>query len=38
MPGFVKPEQLNFTSVVGALVVVGGSMLCALGAAGVAKN
>jgi drug/metabolite transporter (DMT)-like permease len=31
--GFVKPEQLNFTSVIGALVVVGGSMLCALGSA-----
>jgi drug/metabolite transporter (DMT)-like permease len=30
-PGLVKPEQLNALSVVGALVVVGGSMLCALG-------
>jgi drug/metabolite transporter (DMT)-like permease len=33
VPGFVKPEQLNALSVLGALVVVGGSMLCALGAA-----
>jgi drug/metabolite transporter (DMT)-like permease len=33
-PGFVKPEQLNFLSVLGAMVVVGGSMLCALGAFG----
>ena len=33
-PGFVKPEQLNVLSVVGALVVIGGSMLCALGTAG----
>ncbi|MEP7243734.1 MAG: DMT family transporter [Gammaproteobacteria bacterium] len=32
-PGLMKPEQLNFLSVVGALVVVGGSMLCALGSA-----
>jgi drug/metabolite transporter (DMT)-like permease len=32
-PGFVKPEQLNVVSVLGALVVVGGSMLCALGSA-----
>ncbi|HEY1283628.1 MAG TPA: DMT family transporter [Steroidobacteraceae bacterium] len=31
-PALVKPEQLNATSVAGALVVVGGSMLCALGA------
>jgi drug/metabolite transporter (DMT)-like permease len=31
VPGLVKPEQLNVLSVVGALVVVGGSMLCALG-------
>ena len=30
-PGLVKPEQLNALSVVGALVVVGGSALCALG-------
>ncbi len=35
-PGLVKPEQLNLLSVVGALIVVGGSMLCALGAAGAA--
>jgi drug/metabolite transporter (DMT)-like permease len=32
-PGLVKPEQLNVVSVTGALVVVGGSMLCALGTA-----
>jgi drug/metabolite transporter (DMT)-like permease len=32
-PGLVKPEQLNVVSVAGALVVVGGSMLCALGTA-----
>jgi drug/metabolite transporter (DMT)-like permease len=38
LPGFVKPEQLNFASVVGALVVVGGSMLCALGASGAARK
>ena len=38
LPGFVKPEQLNLASVVGALVVVGGSMLCALGAAGPARK
>lgn len=31
-PGLVKPEQLNALSVLGALIVVGGSMLCALGA------
>jgi len=31
-PGLVKPEQLNALSVIGALIVVGGSMLCALGA------
>ncbi len=37
-PGFVKPEQLNFTSVLGAFVVVGGSMLCALGASGVVQK
>src|SRR5262249_37496095 len=30
-PALVKPEQLNVVSVGGALVVVGGSMLCALG-------
>lgn len=30
-PGLVKPEQLNTLSVLGALIVVGGSMLCALG-------
>ncbi len=34
VPGLVKPEQLNFLSVLGALIVIGGSMLCALGAAG----
>ncbi len=33
-PGFVRPEQLNSLSVLGAFVVVGGSMLCALGATG----
>ena len=33
LPGFVKPEQLNSFSVLGAMVVVGGSMLCALGTA-----
>lgn len=32
-PGLVKPEQLNALSVLGALIVVGGSMLCALGVA-----
>ena len=32
-PGLVKPEQLNSLSVLGALIVVGGSMLCALGTA-----
>jgi drug/metabolite transporter (DMT)-like permease len=32
-PGLVKPEQLNTLSVLGALIVVGGSMLCALGVA-----
>ena len=31
-PGLVKPEQLNLLSVLGAMVVIGGSMLCALGA------
>jgi drug/metabolite transporter (DMT)-like permease len=30
-PGLVKPEQLNALSVLGAMVVIGGSMLCALG-------
>jgi drug/metabolite transporter (DMT)-like permease len=30
-PGLVKPEQLNAVSVLGALIVIGGSMLCALG-------
>jgi len=30
-PQVVRPEQLNALSVAGALVVVGGSMLCALG-------
>ena len=34
VPGLVKPEQLNLLSVLGAMIVVGGSMLCALGAAG----
>jgi drug/metabolite transporter (DMT)-like permease len=34
VPGLVKPEQLNWVSVFGALVVVGGSMLCALGTGG----
>jgi drug/metabolite transporter (DMT)-like permease len=32
-PGLVKPEQLHALSVLGALIVVGGSMLCALGVA-----
>jgi drug/metabolite transporter (DMT)-like permease len=32
-PGLVKPEGLNALSVAGALIVVGGSMLCALGTA-----
>lgn len=32
-PGLVKPEQLNALSITGALVVVGGSMLAALGTA-----
>jgi drug/metabolite transporter (DMT)-like permease len=32
-PGLVKPEGLNALSVIGALIVVGGSMLCALGTA-----
>jgi hypothetical protein len=32
-PGLVRPEQLNFLSVLGAMIVIGGSMLCALGAA-----
>ena len=36
-PGLVKPEQLNTLSVLGAMVVVGGSMLCALGTAGTAR-
>ena len=31
-PGVVQPERLNALSVLGALVVIGGSMLCALGA------
>jgi drug/metabolite transporter (DMT)-like permease len=31
-PGLVKPERLNVVSVLGALIVIGGSMLCALGA------
>jgi len=37
-PNLVKPEQLNSISVAGALVVVGGSMLCALGNAGAAAS
>jgi drug/metabolite transporter (DMT)-like permease len=32
VPGIVEPERLNWLSVGGALIVVGGSMLCALGA------
>jgi len=36
-PGLVKPEQLNALSVLGALIVVGGSMLCALGTARAAE-
>ena len=35
VPGLVKAEQLNLLSVAGALIVVGGSMLCALGNASV---
>jgi drug/metabolite transporter (DMT)-like permease len=35
-PGLVKPEQLNSLSVLGALIVIGGSMLCALGMSGAA--
>jgi drug/metabolite transporter (DMT)-like permease len=31
VPGLMKPEQLNVLSVAGAMIVVGGSMLCALG-------
>ena len=38
VPGFVKPEQLNVVSVLGALIVIGGSMLCALGSAPVAAQ
>jgi drug/metabolite transporter (DMT)-like permease len=38
VPGLVKPEQLNVLSVAGALVVVGGSMLCALGNARLAAR
>jgi drug/metabolite transporter (DMT)-like permease len=37
-PGLVKTEQLNALSVAGALIVVGGSMLCALGNAKVAPK
>jgi drug/metabolite transporter (DMT)-like permease len=37
-PGLVKTEQLNALSVAGALIVVGGSMLCALGNARVAPK
>lgn len=37
-PTLVKPEQLNAISVGGALVVVGGSMLCALGNPAVART
>jgi drug/metabolite transporter (DMT)-like permease len=33
VPGLVKPEHLNTLSVLGALIVIGGSMLCALGTA-----
>jgi drug/metabolite transporter (DMT)-like permease len=36
-PGLVQPEKLNALSVLGAFVVIGGSMLCALGASGVAS-
>jgi len=36
-PGLVKPEQLNTLSVLGALIVIGGSMLCALGTSGAAR-
>jgi drug/metabolite transporter (DMT)-like permease len=32
-PGLINPEHLNVVSVVGALIVIGGSMLCALGTA-----
>ncbi len=38
VPGLVKPEQLNALSVAGASIVVGGSMLCALGNARVAAT
>jgi drug/metabolite transporter (DMT)-like permease len=31
VPGLVAPERLNSLSILGAMVVVGGSMLCALG-------
>lgn len=37
-PGIVKPEQLNLLSLAGALIVVGGSMLCALGNARIAAT
>lgn len=37
-PGLVRPEQLNLMSVAGGLVVVGGSMLCALGSTRVAAS
>jgi drug/metabolite transporter (DMT)-like permease len=38
LPGFIRPEQLNSLSVLGALIVVGGSMLCALGSAPAASK
>jgi drug/metabolite transporter (DMT)-like permease len=38
VPGLVKPEQLNLLSVAGALLVVGGSMTCALGNPAVAPR
>lgn len=37
-PGLVKPEQLNALSVLGALIVIGGSMLCALGTSGAPRT
>jgi drug/metabolite transporter (DMT)-like permease len=36
-PGLVQAERLNVLSVLGAFVVIGGSMLCALGASGAAS-
>ncbi len=38
VPGLVKPEQLNVLSVAGAMVVVVGSMLCALGNPALARR